>query len=245
MDFKSILESEISTKRRLFEEKAGPRKFLRRGDLDNSPSTGMAAVAADVKDEEQRPADCSVDDKSKADEIKAHENSCLKEIVNNQSTVDSPTKRSSGELLVSAMETETISADLLQKDASKTRNLISLFLRRLLREQGERLSQRTEEEQASKEGKLATTVHCQCQDHLRPLCKLLRKNALPKDVLESLVTICGFMQQREYVQANDTYLKLAIGNAPWPIGVTAVGIHERSAQEKIKSNQVARRTFSC
>ena len=34
-------------------------------------------------------------------------------------------------------------------------------------------------------------------------------------------------------QANDIYLKLAIGNAPWPIGVTSVGIHERSAREKI------------
>lgn len=27
--------------------------------------------------------------------------------------------------------------------------------------------------------------------------------------------------------------RLAIGNAPWPIGVTSVGIHERSAREKI------------
>eukprot|EP00983_Pelagomonas_calceolata_P014596 463696-Pelagomonas_calceolata.AAC.7 len=33
--------------------------------------------------------------------------------------------------------------------------------------------------------------------------------------------------------ANDIYLRLAIGNAPWPIGVTSVGIHERSAREKI------------
>jgi pre-mRNA-splicing factor 18 len=46
--------------------------------------------------------------------------------------------------------------------------------------------------------------------------------------------------KREYVQANDAYLRLAIGNAPWPIGVTMVGIHERSAREKIFTNQVAR-----
>uniref|UniRef100_Q99633-2 Isoform 2 of Pre-mRNA-splicing factor 18 n=1 Tax=Homo sapiens TaxID=9606 RepID=Q99633-2 len=25
---------------------------------------------------------------------------------------------------------------------------------------------------------------------------------------------------REYVKANDAYLQMAIGNAPWPIGVT-------------------------
>jgi len=41
------------------------------------------------------------------------------------------------------------------------------------------------------------------------------------------------MQNRNYMYANDIYLRLAIGNAPWPIGVTSVGIHERSAREKI------------
>jgi pre-mRNA-splicing factor 18 len=52
--------------------------------------------------------------------------------------------------------------------------------------------------------------------------------------------------------AHDSYLKMAIGNAPWPMvrksvgnrfltikGVTMVGIHERSAREKIHSNQIA------
>lgn len=35
------------------------------------------------------------------------------------------------------------------------------------------------------------------------------------------------MRDRNYLFANDIYLRLAIGNAPWPIGVTSVGIHER------------------
>lgn len=39
--------------------------------------------------------------------------------------------------------------------------------------------------------------------------------------------------------AMDQYIKMAIGNAPWPIGVTMVGIHERSAREKIYTNSVA------
>lgn len=41
------------------------------------------------------------------------------------------------------------------------------------------------------------------------------------------------IRERNYLAANDVYLRLAIGNAPWPIGVTSVGIHERSAREKI------------
>lgn len=47
------------------------------------------------------------------------------------------------------------------------------------------------------------------------------------------------MQRREYLKAQEYYLQLAIGNAPWPIGVTAVGIHERSSRERIHSSQVA------
>ena len=41
------------------------------------------------------------------------------------------------------------------------------------------------------------------------------------------------------MQANDAYLSMAIGNAPWPIGVTMVGIHARTGREKIFSQQIA------
>lgn len=44
---------------------------------------------------------------------------------------------------------------------------------------------------------------------------------------------------RDYVRAHDKYIELAIGNAPWPMGVTMVGIHERSGRSKIFTSQVA------
>ena len=40
-------------------------------------------------------------------------------------------------------------------------------------------------------------------------------------------------------QASSVYWKMAIGNAPWPIGVTMVGIHARTGREKIFSQQIA------
>lgn len=40
-------------------------------------------------------------------------------------------------------------------------------------------------------------------------------------------------------QAHEVYLRTAIGNAPWPIGLTMVGIHERTGREKISSSKVA------
>ena len=42
------------------------------------------------------------------------------------------------------------------------------------------------------------------------------------------------------VKASDSYLRMAIGNAPWPIGVTMVGIHARTGREKIFAQNVAR-----
>lgn len=54
----------------------------------------------------------------------------------------------------------------------------------------------------------------------------------------SLIYKCVNLIQR-LVQANDAYLQMAIGNAPWPIGVTMVGIHARTGREKIFSKHVA------
>lgn len=45
------------------------------------------------------------------------------------------------------------------------------------------------------------------------------------------------------VKASDSYLRMAIGNAPWPIGVTMVGIHARTGREKIFAQNVARMAF--
>lgn len=47
------------------------------------------------------------------------------------------------------------------------------------------------------------------------------------------------MLENILLQANDAYLEMAIGNAPWPIGVTMVGIHARTGREKISSRYVA------
>ena len=42
-------------------------------------------------------------------------------------------------------------------------------------------------------------------------------------MLARIAEIVHYMQKRQYQKANDSYLRLSIGNAPWPIGVTMVG----------------------
>ena len=43
----------------------------------------------------------------------------------------------------------------------------------------------------------------------------------------------------DFRTAHEHYLRCAIGNAAWPIGLTMVGIHERSGRERISTAKVA------
>lgn len=134
---------------------------------------------------------------------------------------------------------DTINRELLIKDRSKARELIELYFCTLIKEWQSDLDSRPDEIKKSTNGRMASATFQQTKDYLGPFFKMLKKDDLPGDILSHVIDIIGFLQQREYVRANDTYLRLSIGNAPWPIGVTMVGIHERSAHEKINTGTVA------
>ncbi|PSS03868.1 Prp18 domain-containing protein [Coniella lustricola] len=77
----------------------------------------------------------------------------------------------------------------------------------------------------------------QCKQTMTPLFRKFEKDDLDESVLKSIVEIVKSAQERRYVDANDEYLRLSIGKAAWPIGVTMVGIHERSAREKLHDGE--------
>ncbi|KAF7316970.1 SFM domain-containing protein [Mycena chlorophos] len=128
---------------------------------------------------------------------------------------------------------------LVKSDPDKLYPLIYFALKRTLREWGEAMEERPESIKATTQGRLAAATQVQSAEYLKPLFKQLKARALPPDVLGRMAEIVHYMQKRQYQRANDAYLRLSIGNAPWPIGVTMVGIHERSAREKISTDQVA------
>ncbi len=78
----------------------------------------------------------------------------------------------------------------------------------------------------------------QCFRYIKPLIQLLRKQTLEKEILSKLYLVVQYCMMKEYVRANDKYLELAIGNAPWPMGVTMVGIHERSGRSRIYQDNI-------
>ncbi|KAJ1910941.1 hypothetical protein IWQ60_010389 [Tieghemiomyces parasiticus] len=136
-------------------------------------------------------------------------------------------------------DTTQISPTLLKTDPDLAYTLVYVYLKRLVYEWQDALDARPESVRNSAPGKRIAATQRQSSDYLKPLFKLLKRKAADPDVMAKLVDIVALLQAREYVQANSVYLQLSIGNAPWPIGVTMVGIHERSGRSKIASNQVA------
>jgi pre-mRNA-splicing factor 18 len=68
----------------------------------------------------------------------------------------------------------------------------------------------------------------------------LKTNALKKEVKNGIWPMILAMKKKNYKTANAILLNsIAIGNAPWPIGVTQVGIHTKSAaREKISTSHL-------
>lgn len=70
----------------------------------------------------------------------------------------------------------------------------------------------------------------------RDIVKLLyklRSGKLEDSILLSLATVIYYIQQKNFVKANESYMKLSIGNVAYPIGIRDVGIHARHALLKI------------
>jgi len=99
------------------------------------------------------------------------------------------------------------------------------------------LSRRPQEVKESFSGKQAYNSYLQARDNLTPLFRKLESRTLPDVLLTSVNEIVHLMQLKRYVHANDAYLRLSIGKAAWPIGVTMVGIHERSARERLHETE--------
>ncbi|EMD66217.1 hypothetical protein COCSADRAFT_179550 [Bipolaris sorokiniana ND90Pr] len=99
------------------------------------------------------------------------------------------------------------------------RQLASYFTM-VLKEWDVTLSRRDPEVKESYQGKQAYAAMVQARENMRPLFKKLEKFDLPDSIIEPVVEIVHAAQERRYVDANDGYLRLSIGKAAWPIGVT-------------------------
>ena len=78
-----------------------------------------------------------------------------------------------------------------------------------------------------------------CFQNIKPLLSNLKTQKVTQVILDKLFQIMVFAEDKDFIRAHDSYIELSIGNAPWPMGVTMVGIHERSGRSRISTSQVA------
>ena len=136
----------------------------------------------------------------------------------------------------------------LPSDATERKYLhrqLASYFDLVLREWQNALARRPREVKESFAGKQAANNFISARENLRPLFKKLENpKDLHDDILKAVMEVVHLAQLKRYVHANDAYLRLSIGKAAWPIGVTMVGIHERSAREKLNENENAAHIMS-
>ena len=120
----------------------------------------------------------------------------------------------------------------------------------------EELNSRPLDEKSTIRGRSIAAVWKQTDTYIQPLFERITRNLCPDDIMKHLSLIVDLCIQRNYIKvyfqgiptlinyafclkASDIYLKMAIGNAPWPIGVDQVGIHMRPSRETISMRYVA------
>ncbi|CAH8511480.1 unnamed protein product [Dicrocoelium dendriticum] len=140
---------------------------------------------------------------------------------------------------ISKLTPTTITGELESDFRDKVTEHVLRYLKFLLSKWGHTLNARSKEEKLSYSGKIGSATYTQTVDYIKPLLRALQEKCCREDILDSLVKIVALMMDGNYLKANDAYLELAIGNAPWPLGVTNHGIHSRTAQEKIHAKNVA------
>ncbi|VDK57317.1 unnamed protein product [Anisakis simplex] len=119
-------------------------------------------------------------------------------------------------------------------------DIIREFFNYILTRWGKALNARDELKKRSAEGKLAATMHKQTMEHLRPLLTSLERHTTNTDIREHIVKICRLIIiERDYIRANNAYMEMAIGNAPWPVGVTRSGLHQRPGSAKAYVSNIA------
>ncbi|KAI1306579.1 hypothetical protein F5Y03DRAFT_134553 [Xylaria venustula] len=100
-----------------------------------------------------------------------------------------------------------------------------------------REQEKDKQDDTSFASKAAVNAMVSSRANMVPLFRKFESGELDDDILKPVVEIVQAAQERRYVDANDGYLRLSIGKAAWPIGVTMVGIHERSAREKLHNGE--------
>mmetsp|Transcript_32470 Transcript_32470/g.49685 ORF Transcript_32470/g.49685 Transcript_32470/m.49685 type:complete len:148 (+) Transcript_32470:424-867(+) len=125
-----------------------------------------------------------------------------------------------------------------KKGKSEKCKLIYLWCKKMTAMWTEQLEEKAESKVTS-DVKQESVFLRQTTTDMKPLIKQLKQDkdtTLNPEILDALFILVQYCMMKEYLKAHDIYMALCIGNSPWPMGVTMVGIHERSGRSKIFTN---------
>lgn len=89
------------------------------------------------------------------------------------------------------------------------------YFKFILKKWSHELNERDINEKKTVQGKIETALHSQTCAYMKPLFRKLKSNTLQDDILESLINVVNCVLKRNYIRANEFFLEMAIGNAPW------------------------------
>lgn len=124
-------------------------------------------------------------------------------------------------------------ADTVGEASMSPEEIIDKRLKKWMGDWNEDLSNRSVEDKLSAAGKQADVRYRETKEYFRPLFHRLKNRTLDPQLLAGFKLITDAMKDRNYLHAYKIYMGVAIGNSPWPIGVTHVGLHERANRERI------------
>ncbi|CEF69706.1 LD21120p [Strongyloides ratti] len=99
---------------------------------------------------------------------------------------------------------------------------------------------RSYEEKSSTEGRFQASMHKETVTHVKPLLKDVDNRSIKSSIRQHLAVICRYViVEKDQIKANNAYMEMAIGNAPWPVGVTRSGIHQRPSSSRMYVSNIA------
>ena len=150
---------------------------------------------------------------------------------------------------------QNLAMDIRRGNKKHDDMVISEWIKVVMTIWGQELNDRPEAEKMGVTGKTASAIFTQTKIYIKPLLKMLKKEQMSDDIRDSLSNMVKYIMHKvrktqnfskrhpalfqDYILANEKYMEMAIGNAPWPIGVTNAGIHARPGRERIYSKHVA------
>lgn len=98
------------------------------------------------------------------------------------------------------------------------------------------LQARPDAEKRSYGGQNASATQKQTRQSMKPMFRKLKQRTMAADFLGHLTDIVRLCSEsRDYMAANEAYVRIAIGESQWPIGAVQVGIHSRASHDKLRT----------